>query len=119
MPDIDLRIQRLDQLFDNLDPAPFHAKALDRNAEAYLLESAGEYGTRQPLSMRPRRSANISRISLPPSTPISRLRIGRPSDVTGVDAASAALRCRRVSRRWRSRCCFAVGSKPSADRSAR
>lgn len=51
MPDIDLRIQRLDQLFDNLDPAPFHAKALDRNAEAYLLESAREYGARQPLTI--------------------------------------------------------------------
>ncbi len=51
MPDIDLRIQRLDQLFDNLDPAPFHVKALDRNAEAYLLESAGEYGARQPLTI--------------------------------------------------------------------
>ncbi len=51
MPDIGLRIQRLDQLFDNLDPAPFHTKALDRNAEAYLLESAGEYGARQPLSI--------------------------------------------------------------------
>ena len=51
MPDIDLCIQRLDQLFDNLDPAPFHAKALDRNAEAYLLESAGEYGARQPLAI--------------------------------------------------------------------
>lgn len=51
MPDIELRMERLDQLFDNLDPAPFHAKALDRNAEAYLLESAGEYGARQPLTI--------------------------------------------------------------------
>lgn len=49
MPEIELRIQSLDQLFDSLDPAPFHAKALDRNAEAYLLESAAEHGARQPL----------------------------------------------------------------------
>jgi hypothetical protein len=49
MPDIELRIQTLDQLFDSLDPAPFHAKALDRNAEAYLLESAAEHGARQSL----------------------------------------------------------------------
>jgi hypothetical protein len=51
MTDIELRIQTLDQLFDSLDPAPFHAKALDRNAEAYLLESAAEYGARQPLTI--------------------------------------------------------------------
>ena len=43
MADIELRIQRLEQLFDTLDPAPFHDKALDRNVDAYLLESAGEY----------------------------------------------------------------------------
>lgn len=48
MTDIELRIQTLDQLFDSLDPAPFHAKALDRNAEAYLLESAAEHGARTP-----------------------------------------------------------------------
>lgn len=36
MPVFELRIQTLDELFDSLDPAPFHAKALDRNAEAYL-----------------------------------------------------------------------------------
>ena len=49
MTEIELRIQTLDQLFDSLDPAPFHAKALDRNAEAYLLESAAEHAARQPL----------------------------------------------------------------------
>lgn len=51
MTDIELRIQTLDQLFDSLDPAPFHAKALDRNAEAYLLESAAEHGARQALTI--------------------------------------------------------------------
>jgi hypothetical protein len=51
MTEIELRIQRLDQLFDNLDPAPFHAKALDRNADAYLLESAGEHGAHKSLTI--------------------------------------------------------------------
>jgi hypothetical protein len=49
MAEIELRIQRLEQLFDSLDPAPFHAKALDRNADAYLLESAGEHSAHQSL----------------------------------------------------------------------
>ena len=51
MADIDLRIERMEQLFDSLDPAPFHAKALDRNAEAYLRESAGEHSAREPLTI--------------------------------------------------------------------
>lgn len=51
MAELELHIQRLEQLFDRLDPAPFHAKALDRNVEAYLLESAGEHGARQPLNI--------------------------------------------------------------------
>lgn len=47
MAEIELHLQRLEQLFESLDPAPFHAKALDRDAEAYLLESAGEHPARQ------------------------------------------------------------------------
>ena len=51
MADIELRIQKLEQLFDTLDPAPFHDKALDRNVDAYLLESAGEYSVGTPLKV--------------------------------------------------------------------
>ena len=51
MAEIELRIQSLEQLFDSLDPAPFHAKALDREADAYLRESAGEHASLQGLSI--------------------------------------------------------------------
>ena len=51
MAEIELRIQRLEQLFDSLDPAPFHAKALDRDADAYLRESAGEHASLHALSI--------------------------------------------------------------------
>ena len=34
MPAIEMRIDSLPQLFDSLDPAPFHDRALDREAEA-------------------------------------------------------------------------------------
>lgn len=51
MAEIELRIQNLGQLFDSLDPAPFHVKALDRNVQAYLLESAGEHARRQALTI--------------------------------------------------------------------
>ena len=49
MNDIHLQINSLAQLFDSLDPAPFREKALDRDADAYLLESAREYPRRAPL----------------------------------------------------------------------
>lgn len=48
---IDIRINSLDQLFDSLDPSPFHDKALDRDAEAYLVECAGEFATAEPLEL--------------------------------------------------------------------
>jgi hypothetical protein len=51
MAQIELRIDRLEQLFDSLDPAPFHAKALDPNADAYLRESAGEHASLHDLSI--------------------------------------------------------------------
>jgi uncharacterized membrane protein YgdD (TMEM256/DUF423 family) len=48
---IDIRIQRIDQLFDSLDPSPFHEseKALRRDAENYIVDFAGEYGRAEPL----------------------------------------------------------------------
>ena len=51
MAEIELRIDRLEQLFDSLDPAPFHAKALDRYADAYLRDSAGERSSLHNLSI--------------------------------------------------------------------
>ncbi len=47
--DIELRLHSIDQLFDRLDPSPFHAKALDRNADAYIQECAGEVGAHHAL----------------------------------------------------------------------
>lgn len=49
---IDLRLSHPDQLFDSLDPSPFHDKALDRDAEAYLIECAGELPPRVPFTLR-------------------------------------------------------------------
>lgn len=51
MAKIELRIQSLEQLFNSLDPAPFHAKALDPDADAYLVESAGEHSSLHDLSI--------------------------------------------------------------------
>lgn len=48
---IQIRLQRLNQLFDSLDPSPFREKSLDREAEAYLLECAGERPFNEPIEI--------------------------------------------------------------------
>ena len=39
---IDLRLQRIAQLFNTFDPAPFHERDLDDDAEAYIVACARE-----------------------------------------------------------------------------
>lgn len=51
MSRIEIHLKSLAQLFDSLDPAPFHDKTLDREAEAYLIESADELPSRVPLQL--------------------------------------------------------------------
>lgn len=53
METIDIRVQRVDQLFDSLDPSPFSAneKALRRDAENYIVDFAGEYERTDPLRL--------------------------------------------------------------------
>lgn len=51
MADIEIRLERLEQLYDVLDPAPFRDKALDRAAEAYLLECAEDAPGHEPLRL--------------------------------------------------------------------
>lgn len=39
---IEVHVRQLEQLFDSMDPSPFHEKDLDRNAEEYIVSSARE-----------------------------------------------------------------------------
>ena len=48
---IEIRLQRLAQLFDSLDPAPFYEKALDAAAHRYILDSALEHTPGRPLRL--------------------------------------------------------------------
>lgn len=48
---IEIRLNTIQQLFNSLDPAPFHEKDLDREAEAYIVESAREFPLRSPLKL--------------------------------------------------------------------
>lgn len=38
---IDIRIQRITQLYDSLDPSPLHEKTLSRAVENYIVDCAG------------------------------------------------------------------------------
>ena len=53
MATIDFRFQRIEQLFDSLEPSPFrqNEKALSRDAESYIVDFAGDYGRAEPLRL--------------------------------------------------------------------
>ena len=50
---IDVRIQRIEQLLDALDPSPFNENEtlLRRDAESYIVDSAGEYARAESLQL--------------------------------------------------------------------
>lgn len=48
---IGLRVRSLTQLFDVLDPAPLQERALERNAETYIVASAGTYRPTEPMRL--------------------------------------------------------------------
>ena len=48
---IDIRIQRIMQLYDSLDPSPFHEKTLSHAVETYIVDCAGEDGREEPLRL--------------------------------------------------------------------
>jgi hypothetical protein len=45
---IELRVQDIAQLFNSLDPSPFHERDLDDDAEAYIVGWAREVDTGGP-----------------------------------------------------------------------
>lgn len=57
-PVIELELKSLLQLFDSFDPAPFHEKELNLDAEEYLYNAVDEFLLRKPLEIM---------IHLPPS----------------------------------------------------
>lgn len=88
MPDIELKLTRVEQLFDTFDPAPFHAKALDRDAADYLRESAGE----------PASPKNLAIVIRGPATMAEAL-----DDMTAAIHGHFALELRQAERRHRRR----------------
>jgi hypothetical protein len=48
---IEININRLSQLFNSLDPSPFHERDLDRHAEAFIVSSAEEFPLYRPFTL--------------------------------------------------------------------
>jgi hypothetical protein len=48
---IEINLSRLAQLFNSLDPSPFHERDLDQDAEDYIVGSAEEAPRQQPLRL--------------------------------------------------------------------
>jgi hypothetical protein len=48
---IEVNLNRLAQLFNSLDPSPFHERDLDRDAEEYIVGSAEEISRQGPLNL--------------------------------------------------------------------
>lgn len=51
MATIEIRIRMLAQLFDSLDPSPFRERGLNRDADSYIVDCAGEHAPREPLRL--------------------------------------------------------------------
>ena len=48
---IEISLSRLTQLFNSLDPSPFHERDLDQDAEEYIIGSAEEIARQRPLCL--------------------------------------------------------------------
>lgn len=48
---IEVRLSKVRQLFNSLDPSPFHEKDLDRDAETYIFESADEHPVTEAIEL--------------------------------------------------------------------
>ena len=48
---IEISLNRLSQLFNSLDPSPFHERDLDQDAEDYIIGSAEEVSQHRPLRL--------------------------------------------------------------------
>jgi len=48
---IDINLGKLQQLFNSLDPSPFHDRDLDHDAEEYIVARAEEIARHRPLKL--------------------------------------------------------------------
>jgi len=49
---IELEVTEVSQLFNSMDPSPFHDKDLDQDAEEFIVNWAQEYSQNEPVTLR-------------------------------------------------------------------
>src|ERR1700704_4649483 len=49
---IEIYVDRMEQLFNSMDPSPFHERDLDHDAEEFIVSWAQEFHRRDPLLLR-------------------------------------------------------------------
>lgn len=48
---IEVFVDRVEQLFNSMDPSPFHEKDLDHDAEEFIISWAQEFPRKDPISL--------------------------------------------------------------------
>ena len=48
---IEVKVQTLQQIFNSMDPSPFHERDLDREAEEFIVSWAQEHSSRKPYKL--------------------------------------------------------------------
>src|SRR6476660_6554611 len=48
---IEIFVDRIEQLFNSMDPSPFHEKDLDHDAEEFIISWAQEFHRREPVEL--------------------------------------------------------------------
>jgi len=48
---IEVKVQSLQQIFNSMDPSPFHERDLDREAEEFIVSWAQEHSSRKPYKL--------------------------------------------------------------------
>jgi len=48
---IEVKVQTLQQIFNSMDPSPFHERDLDREAEEFIVSWAQEHSSRLPYKL--------------------------------------------------------------------
>lgn len=62
---IEIFVDRIEQLFNSMDPSPFHEKDLDHDAEEFIVSWAREYPRRDPLTLIIHASQSASHATSP------------------------------------------------------
>src|SRR5450756_2782729 len=84
---IELRVQELAQLFNSMDPTPFHHKDLDRDAEAFIESWALEF----PQDSRFHITVHLGQ--MPPEDPTALVSLIHISEPTRLGMISYAVFC--------------------------